>query len=172
MTAFPSKTGLVLRISIFALFAVAMALLPATLRADTVTYILSPTDTLSDGSSITGSFAVNFVTQTVNGTIVADGLTFKCSNCGLISPGGIISQEGFVALGPGGDSVTLSWAKVPPEANPTIFNTDSNCSGCLGTGTVDYLSAGDFANTPEPATGLLLISGLAVLPFIRRRVKA
>jgi hypothetical protein len=172
MSASCSKTGLLLRISILALFAVAIVLLPATLRADTVTYILSPTDTLADGSSITGSFTVNFVTQTVNGTIVADGLTFTCSNCGLISPGGITSQEGFVALGPGGDTVTLSWAKVPADANPTFFNTDSNCTGCLGTGKVDYLSAGDFANTPEPATWLLLISGLAVLPFIRRRAKA
>jgi hypothetical protein len=166
------KTGKALRLSILALLAAAIVLLPSTLRADTVTYALSPTDTLAtDGGSITGSFTVNFVTQTINGTLVADGKTFTCNNCALIDPGAVAGQEGFEPVGPGGSFLVLSWAAVPKGANPTFFNSGlSYCAGCLSS--LDYLSAGDFANVPEPTTGLLLISGLAVLPFMRRRSKA
>jgi hypothetical protein len=172
MTNLHFKTGTLFRFSILALLVAAILMLPATLRADTVTYVLSPTDTLAtDGGSISGLFTVNFVTETVNGTMVADGKTFTCSNCPVISPGGVLTQEGFEALGPGGSFVVLSWAKVPGDANPTVFDSAlSYCAGCLST--LDYFSANDFANVPEPTTAVLLISGLAVLPFMRRRAKA
>jgi hypothetical protein len=160
-------TRSVFRFTILALLAAAVVLLPVTLRADTVTYDLSPTDTLATGS-ITGSFTVNSATQLVNGTLIADGKTFTCNNCALISPSGNTSLEGFVALGPGGSFIVLGWSKLPADPNPLDFNSGvSYCSGCLST--LDFVSAGDFATVPEPSTALLLISGFAALPFVRRR---
>src|SRR5208282_2489078 len=165
-------TSWVLRFFLLALLAA--VLVPATLRADTVSYVLTSTDTLStDLGSITGSFTVNTVTGLVNGTIVADGETFNCNNCSLISPGGNLSLEGFQALGSGGSYVLLGWSKTPTDANPITFVVpDSFCLGCIAT--VNYLSAGDTASlVPEPSTALLLMSGFAGLPFlIRRRARA
>jgi hypothetical protein len=150
---------------------IAAILLPSALRADTITYDLASTDTLTTGS-ISGSFTVNTATGFVNGTIVADGLTFTCSNCALSNPGGQPTLEGFEALGSGGSYVFLSWLIASPLPNPLTFNSSySFCAGC--TAGLDYVSANDTASVPEPSTALLLISGLAALPFVRRlRAKA
>jgi len=159
-----------IRLAILALIAAVLVLLPTTLRADNVTYDLASTDTLAgDGGSITGSFTVNTSALTVTGTLVADGITFTCTNCVMFSPFGDTTLEGFEPVGPAGDHIVIGWAKVPPFPDPLDFNSSvSYCAGCLATG-LDFLSAGDYATVPEPSTALMVISGLAVLPFIRRR---
>jgi hypothetical protein len=163
------RTGSALRFSTLALLAAAMLLLPATLHADTVTYTLSPTDTLAtDGAPITGSFTLNTVTGKATGTFTVDGKTFVCNPCTPFSPDGNPAWEGIEPLGPGGSFLAISWPMLPGSANPTVFlSFVSFCVGCLPT--VDYFTQGDFANVPEPTSALLLISGLAVLPFVRRR---
>jgi len=50
-----------------------------------------------------------------------------------------------------------------------VFDTThSFCALCTGSG-LDYITPGDSATVPEPSTALMLISGFAVLPFVRRR---
>lgn len=144
-------------------------MLPSGLRADTVTYNLTPTDTLQDGSSVTGWFSLNTVTQTLNGVIVADGMTFTCTSCALLAPNGFTTDVGFQSLGQGGSYVLLGWARVPSLPSFLTFDpAHSYCKGC--TASFDYFATGDSAmSTPEPGSALLLISGLAVLPFMRRR---
>ncbi len=143
---------------------------PSTLRADTVTYNLTPTDTLStDNGSVTGWFSLDPVTQKLNGVIVADGITFTCSSCALLAPNGFTTDEGFQALGPGTSYVLLGWSRIPTLPSLLTFDpAHSYCKGC--TANFDFFTAGDTAvSTPEPASALMLISGLAVLPFMRRR---
>jgi hypothetical protein len=143
---------------------------PASLRADTVTYNLTPTDTLStDNGSVTGSFSLNTVTEKLNAIIVADGITFTCNSCALLSPNGFTTDEGFQALGPGGSYVLIGWARIPSLPSFLLFDpAHSYCQGC--TANFDFFTAGDSAvSTPEPGSALLLISGLAALPFLRRR---
>lgn len=162
------QTTLALRFLILPLLA-ATVLLPAALRADTITYDLTSTDTLTTGS-ISGFFTVNTLTGSVIATIVADGQTFTCSpSCALGNPGGISTLEGFEALGSGGSYVFLSWSTSPAFPNPIVFDTThSFCALCTGSG-LDYITPGDSATVPEPSTALMLISGFAVLPFVRRR---
>ncbi|MGA8220955.1 MAG: hypothetical protein WB780_04815 [Candidatus Acidiferrales bacterium] len=165
------RTGPVLKFSLLALLTLAMVLLPSALRADTLTYDLSPGDTFQTNiGPLTGSFTVNFTTLTATATLLVDGETFTCNNCTMFSPGGVLTLEGFQAFGPGSSYIVLAWSKVPPEPNPLDFNTTySGCLGCISS--VDFLSAGDSATVPEPATALLLIPGLAVaLPFARRKL--
>jgi hypothetical protein len=172
-----SGWGFFLKLAVLALFAVAVLLAPFTLRADTVTYTLNPGDTLSDGGSISGTFTEDLSTKHVTGTIIADGMTFTCNNCPLIIPqpsqiiNGIATDIGFVALGQGGNFVVLGWSSIPPLASIITLNSASSyCKGCVTAGVPDFLSANDTAaNVPEPSTALLLMSGLAWVPFIRRR---
>jgi hypothetical protein len=159
-----------MKLGVLVLTAAFALILPTALRADTVTYNLTPTDTLStDGGSVTGSFTLNTVTQKLNGVIVADGITFTCTSCGLLNPNGFPMDEGFQALGPGGSYVLLGWALVPSLPSFLTFDpAHSYCKRC--TANFDFFTAGDSAvSTPEPGSALLLISGLAVLPFMRRR---
>jgi hypothetical protein len=158
------------QLGVLLLIAAAALMLPSGLRADTVTYNLTPTDTLStDSGSVTGSFSLNTVTQILNGVIVADGITFTCTSCAFMAPNGFTTDVGFQALGPGGSYVLLGWARVPSLPSFLTFDpAHSYCQGC--TANFDFFTAGDSAmSTPEPGSALLLISGLAVLPFMRRR---
>jgi hypothetical protein len=163
------RTGSALKFSTLALLAAALLLIPATLHADTVTYTLAPTDTLvTDGATITGSFTLNSVTGKANGTFTVDGKTFVCNPCTPSSPDGNVLWEGIEPLGPGGSYLSIGWSKLPASANPTVFiSSVSYCVGCIST--LEYFTQGDFATVPEPSSALLLISGLAVLPFVRRR---
>ena len=165
---------LVVRLSLLALFAVAILLAPATLRADTyITYTLDPGDTLADGSSISGTFTIDETTMHATANILADGMTFTTTNSAMGCPAGNCAYEGFVALGSGGSYVLLSWLQAPPFPSPLNFYSPySFCQGCLASG-YDHLGISDTATdpvpTPEPATALMLIAGFASIPFLRRR---
>jgi hypothetical protein len=177
MSRFRTGGEFLLKLTVLTLLAVAVLLAPSTLRADTVTYILNPGDTLADGGSISGTFTEDLSTKHVMGTIIADGMTFTCNNCPMIIPqpsqiiNGIATDIGFVALGQGGNFVVLGWSSIPPLASIITFNSASSyCKGCVTPGVPDFLAAGDTAtNVPEPSTVLLLMSGLAAVPFMRPR---
>jgi hypothetical protein len=164
------RTGLICRLSLFALFAAAVLVLPVALRADTVTYDLAPGDTLQTNvGPLTGTFTVNFSTKHATATLFLDGMTFTCTNAALFTPGGNTSEEALEAVAPGGAHVVLAWSILPADPNPLVFDsTLSSCQGCTPSG-LDFLSTGDSATIPEPSSALLLIPGLvAVLPFARR----
>ncbi|MGH9714064.1 MAG: PEP-CTERM sorting domain-containing protein [Candidatus Acidiferrales bacterium] len=165
---------LVLRFLVAALIAGAILLAPATLRADTyVTYTLSPGDTLADGSPISGTFTVDTTTSHVNGTITIGSLIFNAINDAMGCPGSNCSYDGFTARGAGGSYVLLSWIHDPSYPSPlTFYSPYSFCQGCVSTG-YDHLTSGATATdpmpTPEPATALMLLVGLAGVPLLRRR---
>lgn len=162
---------LVFRVTVLALLAAAVLLAPATVRADTfVTYTLDPGDTLADGGAISGTFTIDVTTLHATANIITDGMTFTTTNSAMGCPAGNCAYEGFVALGPGGSYVLLSWLQVPPFPSPLNFYSPySFCQGCLASG-YDHLGINDTAsNVPEPATAFLLVAGLAGMPFFRRR---
>jgi hypothetical protein len=166
------RIGLVSRPLIVTLLAVAILILPTALRADTVTYNVTPTDTFQTNiGPLTGTFTVNFSTLHATATLFVDGETFTCTNAAMFSPDGVLTQEGFQAFGPAGTFIVLSWSKLPSEPFTIDFSSVlSSCVNCPGGGGTDFLTAGDTANSlPEPSTALLLIPGLGlVLPFARR----
>lgn len=166
------RTGPVLKMGSLALLTLAMVLLPTALRADTLTYDVTSTDTFQTNiGNLTGTFTVDFSTKHATATVFVDGETFTCTNEALFTPGGNSSLEGFQAFGPGGSFVLLAWSILPADPNPLIFSTVSGCVGCPGGGGTDLFSTGDTATIPEPSTAVLLIPGLAIaLPFARRRL--
>ncbi len=137
---------------------------------------LSGTFTIAANPS-DGLYSSNGVTRLSSATITADGNTFTCPEgdrnaCIVYNSYGNYTQYG-INLTSGGSMVFLRWLIDSATYSFTFLTgpKTSDCFGCANGGEEDYLASGVAVDppptdSPEPATGLLLLTALVGLAFI------
>ncbi len=163
------------RISLLAIFALVVLFIPGTAKADTQT-TFDVSGTLGSAGALTGSFTIDFGASSdtlVSSTLNVGSDMFSCPGatgafCTLYT--GPIDG---INVGNTGSYVQLLWSSTGFSSSSTGITFSS---GYLQFDGQRYALTGGSAAavTPEPATGLLFLTGAGLLGFLglRRRTVA
>lgn len=176
-------SGLYSRLSLLAVFALAMAFLPGAAHADTLdTYTLA--GTFNSGGTLSGTITFDwngFSAVVKSATVVADGHTYTCSAASPCSVGNFFTTD-YIDIQGHSNDLLLNFGAINfshPPATFTLYSS-SVCNDCLSRDHDDYLASGlatdpPTSPTPEPPDALLFgagLIGIAAMASARRKEAA